>query len=81
MASLNSIDFSVFQSEVCVKFDEQFFPEKLKEFTGILRDTEQPLKDIIMSHRLCFVGLYKECKRGQTHSFSFSGKSTAVLSY
>ena len=64
LASLNSIDFSVFQSEVCVKFDKQFFPEKLKEFTSILHDTEQPLKDIIMSHQLCFVGLYKECKKG-----------------
>ena len=54
----------MFQSEVCVKFDEQFFPEKLKEITSILRDTEQPFKDIIMIHRLCFVGLYKECKKG-----------------
>ena len=43
LASLNSVDFSVFQSEVCVKFDEQFFPEKVKEITSILCDTEQPL--------------------------------------
>lgn len=48
----------------CVKFNEQLFSEKLKEITNVLCDTEQPLKDIITSHQLCFVGLYKECKKG-----------------
>ncbi|XP_065907351.1 uncharacterized protein [Dysidea avara] len=64
LASLESVDLSVLLSEVYVKFDEQLFSEKLKKITVKLHDTEQPLKDIIVSHRLCFVGLYKECKKG-----------------
>lgn len=63
MASLNSLDFSVLRREVYIKFTEQFFSDKLKEIITKLCDAEQPLKDIILSHHQCFIGLYKECKK------------------
>ena len=51
MASLDSLHFSVLKREVSIKFKEQIFSDKLKEITGKLCDTKQPLRDIIMSHR------------------------------
>ena len=71
LAYLESIDFPVFLHEISVKFDEQLYSEKLKEVTIKLCSTEQPLKDIVISHRLCFVGLYKECKKGPESFLQF----------
>ena len=63
LRSFESVDVSVLASEVHVKLEEQAYSEKLKEITNKLRDVEQPLEEVITSHRLCFVGSYKECKK------------------
>ena len=71
LRSLESVDVSVLASEVHVKLEEQLYSEKLREITNKLRDVEQPLEEIITSHRLCFVGLYKECKKGPESFLKF----------
>ena len=68
---------------MCIKFEEQFFSDKLKEIISKLCDVEFPFKDIIVSHHEIFIGLYKECKSALNHSYVSSsiGSNTVVLSF
>jgi len=74
MASLDSLDFSALKTEVCIKFKEHFFAGKLKEIISKLCDAEHPLKDIIVSHHQCFIGLYKECQKSPESFLHFQFK-------
>ena len=80
MVSLDSLDFSALKREVYSKFEEQLFSDKLKETISKLHDAEQPLKDIILSHCLCFIGLYKECKKCPESFLRFHFKSQQYCS-
>ena len=80
MVSLDFLDFSALKREVYTKFEEQLFSDKLKETISKLHDAEQPLKGIILSHCLCFIGLYKECKKCPESFLRFQFKSQQYCS-
>ena len=71
LLQLDSVDLSILKREVCLKLEEQFIPEYLREMTTMLSEGEQPLEPIIASHHYYFLRLYKECQKGSEPFIKF----------
>ena len=71
LLELDSVDLSALKREVCMKLEEQFIPENLREMTTKLSEGEQPLNAIIASHHYYFSSIYKDCQKGSEPFLKF----------
>ena len=75
LSLLDSVDESMLRKEVCMKLNKQFIPEYLKEISNALCANEQPLAEIIATHRHYFSSLYEKCQKGPEPFLNFQLKS------